>query len=51
MNPLRKYNLLIFNGSDPLPPKGGVKLRTNLMSPFGDLGVRSTNRSGLNHLM
>jgi len=40
MNQLRKYDLLIFSGSDPLPPKGGTTENQWIKkSPLGDIGV------------
>jgi hypothetical protein len=49
-----KNNSLIFSGFDPLPSKGGFNstgkfeiVFTEFRSPFGDLGVRQTFRSGL----
>jgi hypothetical protein len=46
---LRKCNLSVFSGSDPLPPKGGTtEIQLVGKSPLGDLGVRQTFRSVIN---
>jgi hypothetical protein len=57
MSSLRKYDLLILSGSDPLPPKGGINFGAILQisytehkSPLGDIGVKQTNLSGLNSI-
>ena len=46
MSPLRKYDLFILSGSDPLPPKGGTTEKQWVeKSPLGDLGVQITLRA------
>jgi hypothetical protein len=43
MSTLRKYDILIFRGSDPLPPKGGTsenqRIKKSPLAPMA-IGVR-----------
>ena len=43
---LQKCNLLIFDMTDPLPPKGDINQGVKVMFPLEDLGVMKTFQSG-----